>query len=100
MHRLQQLNFYVRCKAAPEKPIPLTEAELTAEPWNLHSYDVVILIEASFETCVAVNNFCRKYNKKFMCADVVGVFGRVFNDFGDSFDVLDKNGEELPECII
>ena len=100
LHRLQQLNFYVRCKAAPENPIPLTEAELAAEPWNLQSYDVVILIEASYETCVAVNSFCRKFNKKFMCADAVGVFGRVFNDFGDSFDVLDKNGEELPECVI
>lgn len=35
-----------------------------------------------------------------MCGDVVGVHGQVFNDFGDAFDVLDKNGEDLPECII
>ena len=28
------------------------------------------------------------------------MFGRVFNDFGDSFEVLDKNGEELQDCMI
>lgn len=100
LHRLQQLNFYVRCKAAPYKEIPLTEAELTAEPWNLNQYDVVILSEASFKTQIAVNNFCRKNGKKFISTDVHGVFGRVFNDFGNEFEVLDKNGEELQDCMI
>jgi ubiquitin-activating enzyme E1 len=28
------------------------------------------------------------------------VFGRVFNDFGDKFEVLDKNGEELSDVMI
>jgi hypothetical protein len=28
-------------------------------------------------------------------ADAVGVFTRVVNDFGEKFEVLDKNGEEL-----
>jgi len=34
MPRLQQLNYYVRCKVAPSKPIPLDEKILEAEPWN------------------------------------------------------------------
>jgi molybdopterin/thiamine biosynthesis adenylyltransferase len=58
------------------------------------------LSEVSYKTCVAVNNFCRKHGKKFINTDVHGVFGRVFNDFGEKFVVLDKNGEELPDCII
>ena len=49
---------------------------------------------------MAVNNFCRKFGKKFISTDVYGVFGRIFNDFGDNFEVLDKNGEELPDCMI
>lgn len=63
-------------------------------------FDVVILTETSFKTIIAVNNFCRKYGKKFISTDVYGVFGRIFNDFGDNFEVLDKNGEELPDCMI
>jgi hypothetical protein len=60
----------------------------------------VILTEATNEQIIAANNLCRKYGKKFICSDVNGVFGRVFNDFGDAFEVLDKNGEELQDCMI
>ncbi|WP_281059874.1 hypothetical protein [Staphylococcus sp. GDK8D30P] len=42
-----------------------------------------------------MNKFCRKHNIKFISCDVYGVFSRIFNDFGNKFEVLDKNGEEL-----
>ncbi len=80
--------------------MPLTEEGLKDEPWSLNQFDVVILIEANFETSIAVDSFCRKNNKKFISTDIHGVFGRIFNDFGKEFDVLDKNGEELPICMI
>ena len=100
MNRLQQLNYYVKCKAAPIKPIPLNEEELDSAEWNFKQYDVVVLTEANDKTIIAVNNYCRKHNKKLIVADCHGVFGRVFNDFGDAFEVLDKNGEELQDCLI
>lgn len=56
---------------------------------------MVILTEATEQTAIAVNEFCRKNGKKFISTDCYGVFGRTFNDFGDNFEVLDKNGEEL-----
>jgi len=31
---------------------------------------------------------------------VNGVFSRIFNDFGDEFEVVDKDGEEIKELII
>ena len=34
MPRLQQLNYYVRCKVAPSAPIPHDAESLEAEPWN------------------------------------------------------------------
>lgn len=58
------------------------------------------MTEATHETAIAVNEYCHKRGKKFICADVYGVFGRVFNDFGPKFEVLDKNGEELQDCMI
>jgi len=57
--------------------------------------DVIVLTEADYATITAVNNYCRAKGKKFILAQLAGVFGRVFNDFGDNFEVLDKNGEEL-----
>jgi molybdopterin/thiamine biosynthesis adenylyltransferase len=98
--RLQQLNFYVRCKLAPTAPIPLDASEYEKEPWNFQGIDVFILTEADYKTVVAVNNYCRAKGKKFIYADIKGVFGRVFNDFGEGFEVLDKNGEELQDCMI
>lgn len=97
--RLQQLNYYVRCKLAPTTPIPLDAAEYEKEPWNFQSVDVFILTEADYKTVTAVNNYCRSKGKKFIYCDLKGVFGQLFNDFGD-FEVLDKNGEELQDCMI
>jgi molybdopterin/thiamine biosynthesis adenylyltransferase len=55
MPRLQQLNYYVRCKVAPSKPIPLDEKTLEAEPWNFQNMDVIILTESDYETITFVD---------------------------------------------
>ena len=47
-----------------------------------------------------MNEYCRKHSKKFIAADSYGVFTRVFNDFGEKFEVLDKNGEDLQDVMI
>ena len=58
--------------------------------------DVIIITEAdSYELIVFLDEYCRKNNKKFISADCFGPFGRIFNDFGSKFEVLDKNGEDL-----
>jgi hypothetical protein len=44
LQRLQQLNHYVRCKQADDLDIPITDDKLLEqEPWNLHTYDVIIM---------------------------------------------------------
>jgi molybdopterin/thiamine biosynthesis adenylyltransferase len=92
------LNFYVRCIQAADDKIPLKEEELTK--WKFEQYDVVIMCETDGETNAAMNEICRKNGVKFIAADCYGGFCRLFNDFGDKFEVLDKNGEELKECDI
>lgn len=47
-----------------------------------------------------VDQYCRKKGIKFISADCHGVFTRVFNDFGEKFEVLDKNGEALQDVMI
>ena len=41
-----------------------------------------------------INEYCRLNKIKFISSDTYGPFGQVFNDFGEEFEVLDKNGEE------
>jgi hypothetical protein len=43
---------------------------------------------------------CRKNNTAFISAFQNGLFGQVFNDFGETFTVIDKDGEELQEVMI
>lgn len=100
MPRLQQLNYYVRCKVAPSLAIPHEVEALESEPWNFQDMDVIILTEADYATAIALDNYCRSKGKKFIFTQLAGVFGRVFNDFGNNFEVLDKNGEELLDTII
>lgn len=70
------------------------------EPWNFQMYDVFVMTEGSNEELIFIDNYCRQKGKKFICADSYGVFTRVFNDFGDAFEVLDKNGEDLQDVMI
>jgi ubiquitin-activating enzyme E1 len=94
--RVQQLNYYVKVSLCKED----LATDKSIEAAGLKDYDVVILTEASLNTQKLVNDYCRKNNSKFITADVNGVFCRVFNDFGDEFEVIDKNGEEIKELMI
>ena len=73
MPRLSQLNYYVRCKVAPNLPIPHDAEALEAEPWNFQQMDVIILTEADYATAIAVNHYCRAKGKKFILAQLAGV---------------------------
>jgi ubiquitin-activating enzyme E1 len=43
---------------------------------------------------------CRESRIPYINTSQTGLFGYCFNDFGDNFTVLDKNGEELAEVMI
>jgi len=61
---------------------------------------VVCAGETSEAEAVAINAMCRANNVAFIKTDVRGVFGNVFCDFGDAFNVLDVDGEEALSCIV
>ena len=56
---------------------------------------MIVLTETDEETAIVVDEFCRKNNIKFITSDSLGVFARIFCDFGEDFVVFDKNGEEV-----
>lgn len=98
LHRLKQLNYYVKCNLAPVESLPLENFE--GAPWNFEIYDVIILTECLHSEILAIDAYCRKKGKKLIVADAFGVFTRVITDFGEKFEVLDKNGEELQDVMI
>lgn len=100
IQRLKQLNYYVKCHLAPIEPMPLDLEKLKTSPWNLATYDVIILTESTNEEIILIDEYCRQTGKKLIVAEAYGAFTRVFNDFGQGFEVLDKNGEELQDVMI
>jgi hypothetical protein len=60
----------------------------------------VILTETNLAVQQRINEHCRARGIAFLVADVRGVFCWSFTDLGDSFVVLDKNGEDPPEVMI
>ena len=94
--KVQQLNHYVKVTQISES---LSNQD-SIENANLKDYDVVILTEACLDTQKIVNDYWRQNDTKFISADVNGVFCRIFNDFGDEFEVIDKDGEEIKEVVI
>lgn len=50
---------------------------------TVHNHDELIILD----------NYCHKNGIKFIAAKCEGPYGYIFNDFGNKFEVLDKNGE-------
>lgn len=82
--RISELNSYVRMSVHTEK---LTEN-------FLGQFQVVVLTESSLEEQLWAGDFCHARGIKFIIADTRGLFGQIFCDFGESFTVVDTNGEQ------
>ena len=89
--KLQELNPAVEV---------VTHAGDALDAKLVSGYRVVVACEQTEETCKALNAMCRSSGAAFIKADVRGVFGSVFCDFGDAFDVVDVDGEEALTCIV
>lgn len=81
--RLSELNRYV--------PVKAVSGELTD---IVSDYKVVVLSEATTENALKVDQACRAAGTLFIWVQTHGLFGMLFNDFGDGFTVTDTNGEE------
>lgn len=66
----------------------------------MKDYQVVITTEHSIDELITLNEFCHDNGIKFVVAKCEGPYGYTFNDFGDNFEVTDKNGEETVECMV
>ncbi|CAD8160802.1 unnamed protein product [Paramecium pentaurelia] len=89
--KLQQLNSYVRVNY---ETVELLKIDLTK--YNI----VVVCATYTNDILFKLSALCRQHKVKLIISSVDGVFGRVFNDFGQSFIVEDKNGEQTVDYIV
>ena len=82
--RLAELNPYVPVRA-------LDVPELDKE--TLLSFKVVVLTHTNLGEQLRVNDITHDQGTHFIAADVRGLFGTVFNDFGSHFVCKDTTGE-------
>lgn len=54
---------------------------------------VLLSIDRPQQSQLLLNKLCRQLNLKFVAAETAGVYGRIFCDFGPSFQVFDIDGE-------
>ncbi|KAI9327506.1 hypothetical protein DFJ73DRAFT_766321 [Zopfochytrium polystomum] len=80
---LGELNNYV--------PVTVLEGDLESQ---LGKFQVVVVTNMPLEQQIRINDFTHSRGIKFISADVRGLFGFAFNDFGDNFVVTDQTGEE------
>ncbi|KAL1476494.1 hypothetical protein MTO96_018482 [Rhipicephalus appendiculatus] len=80
---LAQLNKYVQVKAHTE---PLTMD-------FLKKFTVVVLTETPLEVQQSMATFTHENNIPLIVADTKGLAGQIFCDFGETFRVLDPDGE-------
>jgi hypothetical protein len=75
-------------------------AELTRD--FVTSFQCVVLTECSLAVQLEVNGWCRTTTPPvpFITTDVRGLFGCVFCDFGEGFEVADATGESPREVLL
>lgn len=89
---LAELNHYVE--------VELFEHEPTIHDLVEKKIKTIMVSSDSLDQMLHWNEICRKQNIHFVGASVYGVFGSVFCDFGENFEIIDPNGESPQTYMI
>jgi len=93
--KLAELNQYVDVKVAENSPASLTNDNEEDILNLIQDVSVVIItVPLSRQLVIAINNKCRSIGASFIYATTTGLFSKIFCDFGSSFVVADKDGEQ------
>lgn len=91
--RVAELNAYT--------PVSVYLSQsLTADLEKLRRYQVIVLTGIPIDDQVTISQFCHQHGIFLVIADVFGLFGFVFTDFGEQFVVNDPTGENPLSGIV
>lgn len=75
----------------PKVTVNLSSNKITEN--DIKKHQIVVVCDELLPDQIEHNLMCRKYCTKFIFAQTQGLFGSVFCDFGDTFEVMDTDGE-------
>lgn len=90
--RLGELNAYT--------PVLVHQKDIFDDISALSRFKTVVVTETSLENQLKANNFCHENRIPYVYAEVRGLFGNIFCDFGEGFIVVDPNGESPLSGIV
>ena len=91
--RVAELNAYTPVSVHPGR-------SLVADLDQLKQYQVVVLTGTSLQDQTAISEFCHKNGIYIVIADIFGLFGSIFTDFGKNFAIADPTGENPLSGIV
>jgi len=92
LSKVHELNPYTKCTSS--------SVDLQTNLSVLDEFKCVILVDCPLDLQKTVNKYCHSRSIRFISAESRGVFAWSFCDFGDDFEIFDKNGEESKEALI
>lgn len=88
--KLSELNQYVPISVLPD----LSES-------NLSQFKCIVVTDLlNLEDQLKLNEFTHSHDIGYIQADIKGLFGQLFVDLGETFSVIDPNGEEPATGIV
>lgn len=88
--RLAELNTYV--------PVSPATGSLTED--FLKKFRVVVLTDSTQEEQLRVSSLCHANGVAVILATTKGLFGQIFCDFGEDFEIVDTNGENPSSAMV
>ncbi|KAG8527468.1 uncharacterized protein KY384_007620 [Bacidia gigantensis] len=91
--RVAELNAYTPVSEHPGK-------RLTDDLELLRQYQVIVLTGTSLRDQATIAEFCHVNGIFVVIADIFGLFGSIFTDFGKDFAIADSTGENPMQGIL
>lgn len=91
--RVAELNAYT--------PVHIHKSpSLTRHLEQYDKFQVVVLTNQSLQDQLAIGDYCHSKGIYVVCANLYGLFGSIFCDFGDKFTCIDPTGENPLNGIV
>ena len=91
--RVAELNVYTPVSVHPSK-------SLVSDLDQLKTYQVVVLTGTPLKEQIVIADFCHANGIFVVIADIFGLFGSIFTDFGNEFACADPTGENPLNGIV
>ena len=91
--RVAELNAYTPVSEHPGK-------SLTEDLSQLRRYQVVVLTGIALKDQLTISEYCHQNGIFIVIADIFGLFGSIFTDFGKDFAIADPTGETPVSGIV